>query len=92
MVKIGRYDYQKSTKKGKKLMTKVKGKTIHFGNSRYEQYKDRTGIWKDKDHKDEKRRKNYLTRTKGILDGDGNTTYNNPESPNYHARKILWDS
>ena len=92
MVKIGGYDYEKSTRKDKKLMTKVKGKTIHFGNPKYQHFKDRTGIWKDKDHNDKKRRENYLTRTKGILDGDGNPTYKNPESPNFHARKILWDS
>jgi len=39
MVKIGGYDYEKSTRKDKKLMTKVKGKTIHFGNPKYQQYK-----------------------------------------------------
>ena len=32
MVKVGKYDYQKSTKPDKKLMVTVKGKTIHFGD------------------------------------------------------------
>ena len=30
MVKIGKYTYSRSTKKGKKLMTVVNGKTIHL--------------------------------------------------------------
>jgi len=33
MVKVGKYNYEKSTRKDKKLMTVVNGKTIHFGNS-----------------------------------------------------------
>ena len=49
-MKIGKYNYEKSTRKGKKLMTIVNGKTIHFGDSKMEQYKDKTGIWKSKDH------------------------------------------
>ena len=31
MVKVGRYDYKKSTNPNKKLMVEVDGKTIHFG-------------------------------------------------------------
>ena len=90
MVKIGKYDYEKSTRKGKKLMVKVGEKTIHFGSAAMEHFKDKTGIWKSKDHLDKDRRKNYLTRSKGIKNKKGELTYNNPESPNYHSRKILW--
>jgi hypothetical protein len=32
MVKVGNYNYELSTKKDKKLMTVVNGKTIHFGD------------------------------------------------------------
>ena len=32
-IKVGKYRYQKSTRPGKKLMTVVKGRTIHFGDS-----------------------------------------------------------
>jgi len=95
MVKVGKYNYEKSTRKGKKLMVKVKQsngkiKTIHFGNDKYEHYKDKTGIWKSKDHLEKDRRKNYLARAKGIKKKDGSLAYKSPESSNYHAVKILW--
>ena len=90
MIKIGKYEYQKSTRKDKKLMVKVNNKTIHFGSAKMEQFKDKTNIWKDKNHLDEKRRTNYLNRSKGIKNKKGELTYNNPESANYHSRKILW--
>jgi hypothetical protein len=90
MKKIGKYVYEKSTLKNKKLMTKVDGKTIHFGNPQYEHYRDKTGIWKELDHNDEKRRKNYLSRSGGIKDKSGKLTKDDPSSPNYHARLILW--
>ena len=91
MVKVGKYNYEKSTRKDKKLMTVVNGKTIHFGNSSMQHYKDRTGIWKDKDHLDKKQRDNYLSRSKGIKDKQGNLTYKDPNSANYHSRSILWN-
>jgi len=90
MVKIGKYDYIKSPVKNKKLRTVVNGKTIDFGDNRYSHFTDKTGIWSKLDHKDPKRRKNYLTRSKGIKDKNGKLTYLNPESPNYHAIRILW--
>ena len=90
MVKIGKYEYTKSTRPGKKLMVKVNNKTIHFGSSKMEHFKDKTGIWKSKDHNDAKRRKSYLSRSGGIKRKDGSLTKNDPTSPNYHSRKILW--
>ena len=90
MVKIGKYNYEKSTRKDKKLMTIVDGKKVHFGNPSYQHFKDKTGIWKSLDHGDKERRKNYLSRASGIKDGQGNLTKNNPLSPNYHAIRILW--
>ena len=89
-MKIGKYNYERSTRKGKKLMTIVNGKVVHFGDSSKEQYKDRTGLWKKKDHLDKERRKNFLTRSAGIRDKEGRLTKDDPESPNYHSRKILW--
>ena len=91
-MKIGKYNYKKSTQKGKKLSVVVNNKTIHFGNSKYKQFKDKTGIWKKLDHNDEKRRQNYLRRSAGIKDKNGKLTKNNPNSANYHARRILWNS
>lgn len=89
-VKIGKYTYFKSDKKDKKLMTEVNGKKVHFGSSKMEHFKDKTGIWKSKDHGDKERRKNYLTRSAGIKKKDGTLTKDDPTSPNYHSRKILW--
>lgn len=89
-VKIGKYTYEKSTAKGKKLMTTVNGKKVHFGSLGMGHFKDKTGIWKSKDHNDPERRKNYLNRSAGIKDGKGRLTKDNPKSANYHARRILW--
>ena len=48
MVKVGKYDYEKSTRKGKKLMVKVNNKTIHFGNDKYEHYEALVASYIDK--------------------------------------------
>ena len=90
MVKIGKYDYKKSTNPKKKLMVEVNNKIIHFGSRDMEQFKDKTGIWKSKDHNDDKRRKNYLSRSAGIKRKDGTLTKNDPTSANFHSRNILW--
>ena len=90
MKKIGRYTYQKSTVPGKKLMVVVNNRTIHFGDSSMQHYKDKTGIWKSKDHGDTKRRASYLARSGGIKKKDGTLTKNDPSSPNYHSRRVLW--
>lgn len=90
MVRVGRYDYKKSTRPEKKLMVEVDGKTIHFGARSMEQFRDKTGIWKSKDHGDEKRRKSFLSRAKGIKKKDGSFAWKDPKSPNYHAVRVLW--
>lgn len=90
MVRIGGYEYKKSTISGKKLMVVVNNKTIHFGDSSMQHFKDKTGIWSNKNHLDNKRRKSYLARSGGIKLKDGSLTKNNPSSPNYHSRKVLW--
>lgn len=89
MVKIGSYNYEKSKRKNKKLFTIVNGKEVHFGDIRYQHFKDKTGIHNNLDHNDKKRRKNYLTRTANQKNKKG-LTKDNPESANYHARRILW--
>ena len=94
MVKIGKFDYQLSTRPGKKLMVKVDGKTIHFGNLNppaNQHFFDKTGLLpKNLNHNDKKRRKNYLTRSSGIKNKKGELTKDIPSSPNYHSRRILW--
>lgn len=85
-----KYDYEKSTRKGKKLMVTVNNKKIHFGDSSMQHFKDKTGIWKGLDHKDKIRRDNYRKRAGGIKDKEGSLTYLNPMSANYHSYNILW--
>lgn len=89
MVKIGKYNYEKSTNPKKKLMVVVNGKKIHFGSRDMEHFKDKTKIWSNKDHNDPKRRKNYLSRSAGIKNKNG-LTKDDPTSANYHSRRILW--
>jgi len=91
MVKIGKYDYTKSTVSGKKLRVVVDGKIINFGDSSYQHFNDKTKLLDlSLNHNDEKRRQSYLKRAKGIKDKDGKLTHLDPLSPNYHAIKILW--
>ncbi len=89
-MKNGKYKYEKSTRKGKKLMTMVQGRTIHFGDSSMQQFKDKTGIWKKLDHGDKTRQKSFLARSKGIKLKDGSLAWKNPMSPAYHSVRILW--
>jgi hypothetical protein len=92
MVKVGKYNYELSSRKGKKLMTVgPNGKLIHFGADGMEHFKDKTNLLPKKlNHGDKDRRKSYLDRSGKIKDGKGNLTKDNPNSANYHARKILW--
>lgn len=91
MVKIGKYNYEKATAKNKKLSVIVDGKKINFGHTSYQHFKDKTGIWKSLNHGDKERRKNYLTRSKGIKDKNGNLTWKNKNTPNYWAVHFLWN-
>jgi hypothetical protein len=85
MVLVSGFNYELSDKKGKKLMTVVNGKKIHFGAEGYKHFFDRTGLLPTSlNHLDDKRRQNYLKRSGGI----GRTE--DPTSANWHARNILW--
>ena len=69
-----------------KFSVYVKGKNgnpklIHYGHSDYEDYTQ---------HKDEKRRKSYLARAKGIKNKKGELTWKDKNSKNYWAVKTLW--
>ena len=81
---MAKFTYRKSDRKNKKLFTIVDGKQIHFGDSRYEQYFDKTGIWTHKNHNDKERRRLYLARAKA------NPNWNDPRSAAYHAIRVLW--
>jgi TFIIF-interacting CTD phosphatase-like protein len=72
----------KSKVKGKKMSVYVKKngkvKLIHFGDSRY------------RHNYSKEARENYLRRSAGIRDKEGNLTRNNKNTANYWSRKVLW--
>jgi len=74
---------EQSTSPNHRFQVEVYGKMIRFGDPTMQNY------WI---HRDEVRRKNYLTRSKGIKNKEGKTTRNYPLSPNYWSRRILWKS
>ena len=86
----------KSTPKQKKYSVYVKSdnkkgfKTIHFGDSSMQQFKDKLGYYKHLDHGDPVRRKSYLARAKGIKNKQGELTWKNKNSANYYSIKYLW--
>tara|TARA_R110000803_G_C11978953_1_gene320505 strand:+ start:949 stop:1218 length:270 start_codon:yes stop_codon:yes gene_type:complete len=61
--------------KGKKVL-------LHFGDKRYEDFRQ---------HKDEKRRKSYLARAKGIKNKKGELTWKDKNTANYWSTHYLWD-
>lgn len=91
MVKIGKYNYELSDKKDKKLMVIVNNKKIHFGQKGYSHFFDRSGLLnKSLNHKDEKRRKAYRKRHSGILLKNGKRAIDDPNQPAWHSFRILW--
>lgn len=70
-----------STRDSKKYMIVVNGKKIHFGQRGAQDF------W---DHRDKDRRKNYLSRAKGIRDGDGKLTHKRRTSANFYSIELLW--
>tara|TARA_R110001599_G_C12036745_1_gene640676 strand:+ start:533 stop:793 length:261 start_codon:yes stop_codon:yes gene_type:complete len=75
----------KSTAKNKKysvyVMKGEKKRLIHFGDSRYQQFKDKLGEYSNLDHNDKMRKKKYYSR-------HGKT--NDKNSAKYWSHKILW--
>jgi hypothetical protein len=59
-------------------------KTLGFGDTRYQQYKDSTGLgfYSRLDHRDKQRRKQYLQRHVNDI--------NKPYSASYFSKKYLW--
>lgn len=75
----------KSSAKNKKYSVYVlkdgKKRLIHFGDTRYQHYKDKLGYYSHLDHGDKKRRAAYYSR-------HGNTSDKN--SAKYWSHRILW--
>lgn len=68
----------------KKMVLAKKGdevKLVQYGQKGYEDFTQ---------HKDPKRRENYLKRSAGIKGKDGKPTKDDVFSPNHWARKDLW--
>ncbi len=63
------------------VMKNGKKRLIHFGDSRYNQFKDKIGHYSSLDHNDKERRKRYYQR-------HGQTSDKN--SAKYWSHKILW--
>jgi len=89
MDKVKLNKIMKSTRKNKKYMIKVKNpetgrvKTIHWGDSRYGHFKDKTPLklYKHLDHGDKERRKRYYAR-------HGPAT--SKLTAKYYSHKYLW--
>ena len=60
-----------------------KDKLLHFGHSDYEDFTQ---------HKDEKRRKSYLARAKGIKNKKGEYTWLDKNTKNYWSTHFLWNA
>ena len=76
----------KSTAKNKKYSVYVlkdgKRRLIHFGDSRYGQFRDKLGHYSHLDHKDEARRQAFYRRHGGVS--------RDKNSALYWAQKVLW--
>ena len=87
MVKL--YKIMKSKRKNKKYSVYVPSnnkrgyKIIHFGDSRYQQYKDKTPLklYTHLNHNDKKRRKLYYNR---------HGKYAKKDTAKYFSHKYLW--
>ena len=84
--------FEKSNHKHKKYMVYYGSKWIHFGDTRYEQYCDKTPmkLYEDLNHYDRTRRTAYRKRAQGITDKTGTLTYMNKATPNYWSYHYLW--
>ena len=63
------------------VMKDNKRKIVHFGDSRYQQYKDKIGDYKHLDHNDKKRKDLYYKR---------HGPSNDRTSAKYYSHKYLW--
>lgn len=74
---------RKSTRKFKKYMVLHNGKWIHFGDTRYQHFKDRTPLkmYSHLDHNDPARKRRYYQR---------HGTTRDKSSAKYWANLYLW--
>jgi hypothetical protein len=82
-----------STRKHKKYMIRTpEGKLIHFGDKRYQHYRDTTPLkaYSHLDHGDKKRRQSYRARHMAIVGSDGIPSYKVKYSPAWCSLRYLW--
>jgi len=90
------YKIFKSKSKNKKysvyVMKNGKRTLIHFGDKRYQQFRDTTPLrlYKKLDHMDNDRRRRYLQRSRKIRNKKGELTHKDKNSSNYYSIKFLW--
>ncbi len=90
------YKIFKSKSKNKKYSVYVikngKKTLIHFGDKRYQQFRDTTPLrlYKKLDHMDNDRRRRYLQRSRKIRNKKGELTHKDKNSSNYYSIKFLW--
>jgi hypothetical protein len=78
------YTFKVSTRKNKKYDVYKDNKYItSFGSNKHEQFYDKIGYYKDKNHNDEKRRMLYRKRHK-------NDNLNDKNSAGYFSWFYLW--
>ena len=73
----------KSNRKNKKYMVLTKKGIIHFGDKRYQQFKDKIGLYSHLDHNDKKRKELYYKR-------HGEKNLKDKTRPKYWSHLILW--
>lgn len=90
--KVEGYTIKKSTRENKKYMVLVGTKWVHFGDKRYEHYKDQTPLkaYENLDHGDENRRRLYVARHTRKKDKNGKYFHKNKSSPEYWSLNYLW--
>ena len=81
-IKKDGFIFKMSKRKNKKYSVYKDGKYItSFGDNRYQQFKDKIGLYKHKDHNDKERRKRYYLRF-----GKETTKY----TPKWFSHRYLW--
>ena len=80
-----KYTVHVKDKKTKKI------RKIHFGDQRYQQYKDRTPLklYKNKNHGTRKRMQNYFSRHSGVKNRTKAIKQEKRKSKGYYTPKIL---
>lgn len=79
---MSEFTFIRSTRKNKKYDVYLDDEyLISFGDKRYQQYFDKLGLYRDLDHKDEKRKDNYYKRF-------GSDSL--PGSAKYFSHLYLW--